>query len=31
MLRLLLRHGADASAPDYSGRDAPTLARELGL
>jgi ankyrin repeat protein len=30
-LRLLLRHGADASAPDYSGRDAPTLARELGL
>jgi ankyrin repeat protein len=30
MVRLLMSHGADASVPDYSGRDAPSLARELG-
>ena len=29
MVRLLLQHGADPSTPDYGGRDAPTLAREL--
>jgi len=30
MVRLLLQHGADVSARDYNGRDALTLARELG-
>ena len=29
LVRLLLQHGADPSTPDYGGRDAPTLAREL--
>lgn len=29
MVRLLLAHGADPSLPDYKGRDARTLARDV--